>query len=84
MYQNPLRLGVDVVVHSGYLLGIALASKEQVARIRKVALSLGGSLNAETWALIERSLKTLTNRVERQTAYTGNLALSLEKTEKSS
>jgi cystathionine beta-lyase/cystathionine gamma-synthase len=74
--QNPLSLGIDVVVHSGtkYLgghsdicCGIAVASEEKAARIRALARHLGGSVNAQTCYLLERSLKTLALRVERQT-----------------
>lgn len=87
LYQNPLALGIDVVVHSGtkYLgghsdicCGIALTTAEKSERIRAVARNLGGSLNAETCALLERSLKTLAIRVERQTANAGHLAGFLE------
>lgn len=75
--QMPLALGIDVVVHSGtkYLgghsdlcCGVALTSKERASRIRTMARHLGGSLNAITCYLLERSLKTLALRVERQTA----------------
>jgi cystathionine beta-lyase/cystathionine gamma-synthase len=74
--QNPLPLGVDVVVHSGtkYLgghsdicCGIAVTSRDRAERIRALARHLGGSLNAQTCYLLERSLKTLAVRVERQT-----------------
>ncbi len=91
IYQNPLSLGIDVVVHSGtkYLgghsdicCGIAVATKENSARIRKTALSLGGSLNAQTCALLERSMLTLALRVERQTANAGAIARYLEKHDK--
>lgn len=73
--QTPIRLGVDMVVHSGtkYLgghsdlcCGVALASREHSARIRARACHLGGSLNASTSYLLERSLKTLALRVEQQ------------------
>jgi cystathionine beta-lyase/cystathionine gamma-synthase len=88
LYQNPIALGIDVVVHSGtkYLgghsdicCGIAVTSREKAARIRKTALSLGGSLNAATCALLERSLLTLAVRVERQTGNAGRIARHLEK-----
>lgn len=88
LYQNPLALGIDVVVHSGtkYLgghsdicCGIAVTSREKADRIRNVARSLGGSLNAETCALLERSLMTLAVRVERQTGNAGIIARHLEK-----
>jgi cystathionine beta-lyase/cystathionine gamma-synthase len=87
LHQNPLALGVDIVVHSGtkYLgghsdicCGIAVASKELAARIRNVGLSLGGSMNAQTCALLERSLKTLALRVGRQTENAGHIARFLE------
>ncbi len=87
LYQNPHGLGIDVVVHSGtkYLgghsdlcCGIALASREHTRRIRQTALSLGGSVNATTAALLERSLLTLSIRVERQTENAGRLARFLE------
>lgn len=73
--QNPLALGIDIVLHSGtkYLgghsdicCGAALASDELISTIRHSALSFGGSLNAETSHLLERSLQTLELRVKRQ------------------
>jgi cystathionine beta-lyase len=88
MYQNPYLLGIDVVVHSGtkYLgghsdicCGIAVTTKEKASRIRAMALSLGGSLNAQTCALLERSLMTLAIRVECQTVNAGTIAQHLEK-----
>jgi len=81
--QNPIGLGVDVVVHSGtkYLgghsdicCGIAVTSKDMAGRIRALACHLGGSLNAEDCYLLERSLKTLAVRVERQTVNAGLIA----------
>ncbi len=88
LFQNPFKLGIDVVVHSGtkYLgghsdicCGVAVTTKEKTERIRKTALSLGGSLNAQACALLERSLMTLAIRVGRQTENAGRLALHLEK-----
>jgi cystathionine beta-lyase/cystathionine gamma-synthase len=73
--QNPLGFGIDVVIHSGtkYLgghsdlcCGIAVASRERAEHIRAMARHLGGSLNGLTCYLLERSLKTLAIRVERQ------------------
>jgi len=73
--QNPLDFGLDVVTHSGtkYIgghsdicCGAALASKELIDRIKPSAANFGGSLNATTCYLIERSLKTLGLRVEKQ------------------
>ena len=73
--QNPLDLGIDIVTHSGtkYLgghsdicCGAALSSKSLTEKIRSSACNFGGSLNAMTCYLLERSLKTLGIRVEKQ------------------
>jgi cystathionine beta-lyase len=75
--QNPIALGIDIVIHSGtkYIgghsdlcCGAVLGSAAHIARIKRTAVNLGGSLNALTCHLIERSLKTLAVRVERQNA----------------
>ncbi|MBF0286490.1 MAG: PLP-dependent transferase [SAR324 cluster bacterium] len=85
--QNPLQLGIDVVIHSGtkYLgghsdicCGIALTRKNIANRIKKTALNFGGSLNATTCSLLERSLKTLSLRVERQTENAAKVAAFLD------
>ena len=85
--QRPLSLGIDVVVHSGtkYLgghsdicCGIAITSHEYADRIRAMARHLGGSLNAITCYLLERSLKTLAIRVERQTQNAHRIAEFLD------
>ncbi len=88
LYQNPHQLGIDVVVHSGtkYLgghsdicCGVAVTTREKAERIRSVARNLGGSLNAATCALLERSMMTLAIRVGRQTENAGRIAQHLEK-----
>jgi cystathionine beta-lyase len=75
--QKPIDLGIDVVVHSGtkYLgghsdlcCGIALSSAAIMNRVLPMARMLGGSMNAIMCYLLERSLKTLAVRVERQSA----------------
>lgn len=87
IHQNPLDLGIDIVVHSGtkYLgghsdicCGIAVTTGEKAERIRRLARNLGGSLNAQTCALLERSIKTLAIRVERQTENAGRISRWLE------
>jgi cystathionine beta-lyase/cystathionine gamma-synthase len=64
--QNPLKLGIDVVLHSGtkYLgghsdlcCGMAVTSREKAGRIRALARHLGGTVNALTCYLLERSLR---------------------------
>jgi len=91
LYQNPIRFGIDVVVHSGtkYLgghsdicCGVAVTSGEKAERIRFIARNLGGSLNAATCSLLERSMMTLAIRVERQTENAGRIARHLEKHDK--
>jgi cystathionine beta-lyase len=83
IHQNPVTLGVDVVVHSGtkYLgghsdlcCGLALTDRARAGRMREMGHHLGGSLNAMTCYLLERSLKTLALRVERQTENAARLA----------
>lgn len=85
---NPINLGIDIVVHSGtkYLgghsdlcCGIAVTSKSLSDQIRKTASGFGGSLNALTCYILERSLKTLCLRVERQTENAQNIAEHLAK-----
>jgi cystathionine beta-lyase/cystathionine gamma-synthase len=72
--QCPMDLGVDMVIHSGtkYIgghgdicCGAAVASRDLMTPLKSTAANLGGSLNATTCYLIERSLKTLGLRVER-------------------
>lgn len=85
--QNPFRLGIDVVIHSGtkYLgghsdlyCGVAVTRKDLAERIRKTGTHLGGSLNALSCYLLERSLKTLSIRVERQTRNAFGISKFLE------
>lgn len=75
--QNPVALGIDVVVHSAtkYLgghsdlcCGAAVGRAAPIRRVKEAAVNLGGSMNALTCHLLERSLKTLSVRVERQNA----------------
>lgn len=81
--QNPLDLGIDLVVHSGtkYLgghsdlcCGVVAGPQKLVDQIRQSALCYGGSLGARDCSLLERSLKTLSLRVERQSASAALLA----------
>jgi cysteine-S-conjugate beta-lyase len=75
--QTPIDLGIDVTIHSAtkYLgghsdicAGAIACSEEIFIKIRKMARSLGGSLNAQDVYLLERSIKTLVLRVEQQNA----------------
>lgn len=73
--QNPIDLGIDIVAHSGtkYIgghsdicCGAVLTSKTLAASIRNSAMHFGGSLDAQTCWLVERSLKTIVLRVRQQ------------------
>ncbi|GHA56137.1 trans-sulfuration enzyme family protein [Pontibacter akesuensis] len=85
--QNPIPLGIDMVVHSGtkYLgghhdlcFGAVITSHKLKDVIYQSALNYGGSLNGLDCYLIERSLKTLALRVEKQNASAMKLAEVLQ------
>jgi len=85
--QNPIDLGIDIVTHSGtkYIgghsdlsCGIAVASKKLIEKIRASALHFGGSLDAQSAYLVERSLKTIVLRVQQQNKNAMALAKFLE------
>ena len=72
--QQPAALGIDLVVHSAtkymgghsdILAGAVAGRKELVDQVHETGLNFGGSLNAMTLYLLERSLKTIHLRVER-------------------
>lgn len=84
--QNPLTLGMDVVIHSGtkYLsghsdicFGAVITSAAIKEKVQQSAINFGGSINATTAALIERSLKTLALRVKQQNENAMALATAL-------
>lgn len=84
--QNPLAHGFDLVMHSGtkYLgghsdlcCGTVNGPATLIAKIRDHAVSYGGCLNAQDCYLLERSLKTLELRVQRQSANAAVLAQHL-------
>ncbi|MEO7989042.1 MAG: PLP-dependent aspartate aminotransferase family protein [Chryseolinea sp.] len=73
--QNPIDLGIDIVAHSGtkYIgghsdicCGAVVASKILTQKIWESAIHFGGSLDAHTCWLVERSLKTIVLRVRQQ------------------
>jgi cystathionine beta-lyase len=72
--QQPIPLGIDIVTHSAtkymgghsdILAGAVAGRKGLVEQIYQTGLNFGGSLNAMTLYLLERSLKTMHVRVER-------------------
>ncbi|MBZ9731582.1 aminotransferase class I/II-fold pyridoxal phosphate-dependent enzyme [Salegentibacter sp. JZCK2] len=85
--QNPISMGFDIVVHSGtkYLgghhdlcFGAIVTSHKLNDIIYQSALNFGGSLNGLDCYLIERSLKTLALRVEKQSSNALKLAKALQ------
>jgi cystathionine beta-lyase/cystathionine gamma-synthase len=73
--QNPIDLGIDIVAHSGtkYIgghsdicCGAVLTSAALNKQIWNSAIHFGGSLDAHTCWLVERSLKTIVLRVRQQ------------------
>jgi len=72
--QQPALMGIDLIVHSAtkymgghsdILAGAVAGRKDLVDQVYQTALNFGGSLNANTLYLLERSLKTIQIRVER-------------------
>ncbi len=89
--QNPLDLGIDIVIHSGtkYLgghsdicCGAVVGKKSFIEKIRSSATNFGGSLNAYACSLLERSMKTLGIRVEKQCNNAQQIAESLQENPK--
>jgi len=85
--QNPIDLGIDVVTHSGtkYIgghsdlcCGVMVSSKKLTSQIKGTAVHFGGSLDAQTCYLVERSLKTLALRVHQQNLNALTLARFLD------
>jgi len=72
--QNPLTLGIDVVIHSAtkYLnghsdvnAGFVVGAESKIRRVAASAVNFGGMLDAQACAQLERGMKTLALRVER-------------------
>ena len=73
--QNPLMLGIDIVIHSGtkYLnghsdicCGAVVCSDEIMKNVLPIAVNHGGVLDAHACYLLERGMKTLGLRVAQQ------------------
>jgi len=81
--QNPIDFGVDIVIHSAtkYMgghsdicAGAVASTAENMDRIFKLGIGLGGSLSDYTVWLLERSMKTMGIRVRAQNENAQNLA----------
>lgn len=86
--QNPIDLGINLVMHSAtkyfgghsdICAGAVASSKEHMERIWNVSKNLGGSLSDMTVWMLERSMKTLGLRVKAQTKNAMKLAKWLNK-----
>lgn len=73
--QNPIDLGIDIAAHSGtkYIgghsdicCGAVMASRALISKVWDSSIHFGGSLDAQTCWLVERSLKTIVLRVRQQ------------------
>ncbi|MEN8124048.1 MAG: PLP-dependent aspartate aminotransferase family protein [Bacteroidota bacterium] len=72
--QTPIDLGIDMVIHSAtkYLgghsdifAGVVAGSKEHIHKIKLKGKNFGGNISEFMSYLLERSIKTLSVRVER-------------------
>lgn len=85
--QNPIDMGIDIVTHSGtkYIgghsdlcCGLLVSTKKLTNKVRVSAMHFGGSLDAQTCYLVERSLKTIVLRVNQQNSNAMTIARFLE------
>jgi len=81
--QNPIDLGADVVLHSvtkyinghaDLIAGAAVASKENIHKIKMMRRDFGGTLDPLPAWLILRGMKTMALRVRQQNATAMTLA----------
>lgn len=88
--QNPITLGIDIVLHSAtkylgghsdILAGAVISTEKNIDQIFQVAKNFGGSLSDFTVWMLERSIKTLGIRVKRQNKNALKLAKWLERHE---
>jgi cystathionine beta-lyase/cystathionine gamma-synthase len=86
--QNPLELGADVVLHSAtkylnghadLIAGAAVATKEDMHRIKMMRRELGGTLDPLPAWLVLRGMKTMALRVRQQNESAMVLAETLER-----
>lgn len=85
--QNPIDLGIDIVMHSAtkylgghsdILAGAVASSNQHMETIWNVGKNLGGSLSDFTVWMLERSIKTLGLRVKAQNRNAKKLAKFLQ------
>ncbi len=86
--QNPIDLGIDIVIHSAtkymgghsdILAGAVISTEAHIDTVFQLAKNFGGSLSDYTVWLLERSIKTMGLRVRAQNKTAKKLAKYLEK-----
>lgn len=87
LYQQPITLGIDVVVHtatkymgghSDVVAGLLACNTELYRRIQPIAEVLGGLLSPDDAYLVTRGLRTLSVRLEQQSKNALKLARWLQ------
>lgn len=87
IYQQPIKLGVDVVLHtatkyigghSDVMAGLLACNSELYQKIQPIAEVLGAALSPDDAYLVTRGLRTLAVRLERQSASALKLAQWLQ------
>ena len=85
--QNPINFGIDLVIHSAtkylgghsdILAGSVSGAKKHIEKIKKSGINYGANLSDYTVWLLERSIKTLSVRVNAQNQNALVLAKFLE------
>ena len=85
--QNPINFGIDLVIHSAtkylgghsdILAGSVSGAKEHIEKIKKSGINYGANLSDYTVWLLERSIKTLSVRVNAQNQNALDLARFLD------
>jgi methionine-gamma-lyase len=86
--QQPIAMGYDMVVHSAtkalaghsdLIAGAAAGSQHWMERVQQTVIYLGGSMDPEVAFLLNRGIKTLGLRVQRQCENAQAVAEFLEK-----
>jgi cystathionine beta-lyase len=85
--QNPINFGIDLVIHSAtkylgghsdILAGSVSGAREHIDKIKKSGINYGANLSDYTVWLLERSIKTLSVRVNAQNQNALDLAKFLD------
>ncbi len=86
--QNPILMGIDIVIHSAtkylgghsdILAGAVIASQTHIDTIFQLGINFGGNLSDLTVWMLDRSIKTLGLRVKKQNENAKKIAKWLDK-----